>query len=116
MNPVSNCCRPSTSRTGRRSSSSRAWLASEKVFGDPLAAARRWQDAGAEWLHLVDLDAAFGRGSNADVIAGIVGRGWTWKRRAVRRDPRRRQPRAGARDRLPPGEHRHRGAGEAGVV
>ena len=45
---------------------------SEKVFGDPLAAARRWQDGGAEWLHLVDLDAAFGRGSNAEVIAGIT--------------------------------------------
>lgn len=45
---------------------------SEKVFGDPLAAARRWQDGGAEWLHLVDLDAAFGRGSNADVIARIT--------------------------------------------
>ncbi len=45
---------------------------SEKVFGDPLAAARRWQDAGASWLHLVDLDAAFGRGRNADVIAEIV--------------------------------------------
>jgi phosphoribosylanthranilate isomerase len=45
---------------------------SEKVFGDPLAAARRWQDAGAQWLHLVDLDAAFGRGSNAEVIAGIT--------------------------------------------
>ena len=45
---------------------------SEKVFGDPLAAARRWQDGGAQWLHLVDLDAAFGRGSNASVIAGIT--------------------------------------------
>ena len=45
---------------------------SEKVFGDPLAAARRWQDGGAEWIHLVDLDAAFGRGSNAEVIAGIT--------------------------------------------
>jgi 1-(5-phosphoribosyl)-5-[(5-phosphoribosylamino)methylideneamino] imidazole-4-carboxamide isomerase/N-(5''phosphoribosyl)anthranilate isomerase len=45
---------------------------SEKVFGDPLAAATRWQDAGAEWLHLVDLDAAFGRGSNADLLAGII--------------------------------------------
>lgn len=42
-----------------------------KAFGDPLAAAQRWQDAGASWLHLVDLDAAFGRGSNADVIAEI---------------------------------------------
>ncbi|PFG16749.1 1-(5-phosphoribosyl)-5-[(5-phosphoribosylamino)methylideneamino] imidazole-4-carboxamide isomerase [Propionicimonas paludicola] len=45
---------------------------SEKVFGDPLAAAKRWQDAGAEWLHLVDLDAAFGRGSNAELLAGII--------------------------------------------
>lgn len=44
---------------------------SEKTFGDPLAAAQRWQDAGAEWLHLVDLDAAFGRGSNAEIIAEI---------------------------------------------
>ena len=47
---------------------------SEKVFGDPLAAALRWQSAGAEWLHLVDLDAAFGRGSNAEVIASITAR------------------------------------------
>lgn len=45
---------------------------SEKVFGDPLAAARRWQDAGAEWIHLVDLDAAFGRGSNAELLASII--------------------------------------------
>ena len=45
---------------------------SEKVFGDPLAAAQRWQDAGAQWLHLVDLDAAFGRGSNAEIIAQIT--------------------------------------------
>ncbi|NYI69599.1 phosphoribosylanthranilate isomerase [Naumannella cuiyingiana] len=44
----------------------------EKVFGDPLAAARRWQDGGAEWIHLVDLDAAFGRGDNAEVIAEVV--------------------------------------------
>lgn len=46
---------------------------SEKVFGEPLAAALRWQEAGAQWLHLVDLDAAFGRGSNAEILAGIVG-------------------------------------------
>ncbi len=45
---------------------------SEKVFGDPLAAARRWQDDGAQWLHLVDLDAAFGRGRNAEILAEIV--------------------------------------------
>ncbi|MGO1974422.1 MAG: HisA/HisF-related TIM barrel protein, partial [Propionibacteriaceae bacterium] len=44
---------------------------SEKVFGDPLAAARRWQGGGAGWIHLVDLDAAFGRGDNAAVIAEV---------------------------------------------
>ncbi|MGC4153113.1 MAG: bifunctional 1-(5-phosphoribosyl)-5-((5-phosphoribosylamino)methylideneamino)imidazole-4-carboxamide isomerase/phosphoribosylanthranilate isomerase PriA [Propionicimonas sp.] len=47
---------------------------SEKVFGDPLAAALRWQEAGAEWIHLVDLDAAFGRGSNAGLLASMIGR------------------------------------------
>ena len=36
----------------------------ETSYGDPLAAARDWQQAGAEWIHLVDLDAAFRRGSN----------------------------------------------------
>ena len=46
---------------------------SERVYGDPVAAAMRWQDAGAEWLHLVDLDAAFGRGSNRELQAEIVG-------------------------------------------
>lgn len=43
-------------------------------YGDPWAAAKNWQDADAQWLHLVDLDAAFGRGSNYDVINDIVGR------------------------------------------
>src|SRR3954449_5444243 len=43
-------------------------------FGDPWEAALRWQEQGAEWIHLVDLDAAFGRGSNRDLIATIVGR------------------------------------------
>jgi 1-(5-phosphoribosyl)-5-[(5-phosphoribosylamino)methylideneamino] imidazole-4-carboxamide isomerase/N-(5'phosphoribosyl)anthranilate isomerase len=43
-------------------------------FGDPWEAAERWQDQGAEWLHLVDLDAAFGRGSNAALLAEIVDR------------------------------------------
>lgn len=45
---------------------------SEKVFGDPLQAARRWRDQGAEWIHLVDLDRAFGRGSNYEVLAQVV--------------------------------------------
>ncbi len=42
-------------------------------FGDPLDAALAWQEQGAEWLHLVDLDAAFGRGSNRELVDGIVG-------------------------------------------
>ncbi|MBZ4498014.1 MULTISPECIES: bifunctional 1-(5-phosphoribosyl)-5-((5-phosphoribosylamino)methylideneamino)imidazole-4-carboxamide isomerase/phosphoribosylanthranilate isomerase PriA [unclassified Dermacoccus] len=42
-------------------------------FGDPIAAAKAWQGAGAEWLHLVDLDAAFGRGTNRELLARIVG-------------------------------------------
>lgn len=46
---------------------------SEKKFGDPVEAALRWQDAGAEWIHLVDLDAAFGRGHNRELQAEIVG-------------------------------------------
>ena len=46
----------------------------QKEFGDPLSAAERWQAQGAEWIHLVDLDAAFGRGSNADLLADIIGR------------------------------------------
>lgn len=44
----------------------------QKEFGDPLAAAMRWQSDGAEWIHLVDLDAAFGRGSNAELLRGII--------------------------------------------
>src|SRR3954465_13136103 len=47
---------------------------SEKRFGNPVEAALRWQEAGAEWLHLVDLDAAFGRGENRALQAEIVGR------------------------------------------
>ncbi len=43
-------------------------------YGDPFEAAMRWQNAGARWLHLVDLDAAFGRGTNSDLITSIVGR------------------------------------------
>ncbi|GAA4189737.1 bifunctional 1-(5-phosphoribosyl)-5-((5-phosphoribosylamino)methylideneamino)imidazole-4-carboxamide isomerase/phosphoribosylanthranilate isomerase PriA [Microbispora amethystogenes] len=46
----------------------------ETSYGDPLAAALAWQEAGAEWIHLVDLDAAFGRGSNRELLASVVGR------------------------------------------
>ena len=47
---------------------------SETSYGDPLAAALAWQEAGAEWIHLVDLDAAFGRGSNRMLLADVVDR------------------------------------------
>lgn len=46
----------------------------ETGYGDPLEAALAWQRDGASWVHLVDLDAAFGTGSNAALLAGIVGR------------------------------------------
>jgi 1-(5-phosphoribosyl)-5-[(5-phosphoribosylamino)methylideneamino] imidazole-4-carboxamide isomerase/N-(5'phosphoribosyl)anthranilate isomerase len=45
---------------------------SETGYGDPLTAALDWQAGGAEWIHLVDLDAAFGRGSNAPLLAGVT--------------------------------------------
>lgn len=47
---------------------------SETSYGDPLEAALAWQSAGAPWVHLVDLDAAFGRGSNRELLASVVGR------------------------------------------
>ncbi|MEV6525544.1 bifunctional 1-(5-phosphoribosyl)-5-((5-phosphoribosylamino)methylideneamino)imidazole-4-carboxamide isomerase/phosphoribosylanthranilate isomerase PriA [Longispora sp. NPDC051575] len=46
----------------------------ETSYGDPLSAALDWQNQGAEWIHLVDLDAAFGRGSNAALLADVVAR------------------------------------------
>ena len=46
---------------------------SETAYGDPLEAALAWQRDGADWIHLVDLDAAFGRGSNAALLASVVG-------------------------------------------
>ena len=47
---------------------------SETSYGTPLEAALNWQQQGAEWVHLVDLDAAFGRGSNAELLREVVGR------------------------------------------
>jgi phosphoribosyl isomerase A len=44
----------------------------ETSYGDPLAAARAWQRDGAQWLHLVDLDAAFGRGNNRELLRKVV--------------------------------------------
>ena len=45
---------------------------SETDYGSPLEAAQTWIDAGAEWIHLVDLDAAFGRGDNRALIREVV--------------------------------------------
>ncbi|MEO8220061.1 MAG: bifunctional 1-(5-phosphoribosyl)-5-((5-phosphoribosylamino)methylideneamino)imidazole-4-carboxamide isomerase/phosphoribosylanthranilate isomerase PriA [Specibacter sp.] len=45
---------------------------SETGYGSPLDAALNWQNDGAEWVHLVDLDAAFGRGSNAHLLREMV--------------------------------------------
>ncbi len=44
----------------------------ETSYGDPLEAALTWQRDGAEWIHLVDLDAAFGRGDNRELLASVV--------------------------------------------
>jgi len=49
-------------------------LARESVYGSPLEVALDFQRSGAEWLHLVDLDAAFGRGENSALLAEVVGR------------------------------------------
>src|SRR5437763_9078735 len=47
---------------------------SETDYGDPLEAALTWQRDGAEWVHLVDLDAAFGRGDNRELLREVVRR------------------------------------------
>jgi 1-(5-phosphoribosyl)-5-[(5-phosphoribosylamino)methylideneamino] imidazole-4-carboxamide isomerase/N-(5'phosphoribosyl)anthranilate isomerase len=49
-------------------------LAAETAYGNPLEVALEFQSAGAEWLHLVDLDAAFGRGENTAQLAEVVGK------------------------------------------
>ena len=45
---------------------------SETSYGDPVDAALEWAKQGADWIHLVDLDAAFGRGSNASIIRKVI--------------------------------------------
>lgn len=49
-------------------------LSRETVYGNPLEVALEFQAAGAQWIHLVDLDAAFGRGNNAELLARVVGK------------------------------------------
>ncbi|MGH3979059.1 MAG: bifunctional 1-(5-phosphoribosyl)-5-((5-phosphoribosylamino)methylideneamino)imidazole-4-carboxamide isomerase/phosphoribosylanthranilate isomerase PriA [Pseudonocardiaceae bacterium] len=59
---------------GRTVRLTRGEAGTETSYGDPLSAALAWQAGGVEWIHLVDLDAAFGRGSNAELIADVVGK------------------------------------------
>ncbi|MBT0565212.1 bifunctional 1-(5-phosphoribosyl)-5-((5-phosphoribosylamino)methylideneamino)imidazole-4-carboxamide isomerase/phosphoribosylanthranilate isomerase PriA [Williamsia sp. CHRR-6] len=46
---------------------------SETSYGSPREAALAWQRDGAQWIHLVDLDAAFGRGDNRELLAAVIG-------------------------------------------
>ncbi len=48
-------------------------LSKESIYGEPLEVALEFQSAGAQWIHLVDLDAAFGRGDNSELLAKVVG-------------------------------------------
>ena len=58
---------------GRAVRLGRGEAGSEAAEGTPLDLARAWQSGGAQWAHLVDLDAAFGRGTNAELLAAVVG-------------------------------------------
>ena len=49
-------------------------LSAQTSYGSPLDAALDFQSSGAEWIHLVDLDAAFGTGENGELLAEVVGR------------------------------------------
>jgi phosphoribosylformimino-5-aminoimidazole carboxamide ribotide isomerase/phosphoribosylanthranilate isomerase len=49
-------------------------LSQESIYGSPLEVALDFEKSGAEWIHLVDLDAAFGRGENTALLAEVVGR------------------------------------------
>ena len=86
---------------------------SETAYGDPMDAAMAWVRDGAEWIHLVDLDAAFGRGSNAEELARVVravdDAGVKVELSGGIRDDASPRPRAGHR--LPAGQPRHRRAG-----
>ena len=44
----------------------------ETDYGSPVEAAQLFIDAGAEWIHLVDLDAAFSRGDNKEIIKSVI--------------------------------------------
>ena len=50
----------------------RGELSAETQYGEPLEAALAFQDAGADWIHLVDLDAAFGTGNNHEILREVI--------------------------------------------
>ena len=88
---------------------------SETTYGSPLTAALAWQSDGAEWIHLVDLDAAFGRGSNAAMLAEVVGTlDVKVEMSGGIRDDASLEAAPGHR--VHRGQYRHRRAGEARLV
>ncbi len=81
---------------------------SETDYGSPLEAARTWVESGAEWIHLVDLDAAFGTGNNRDQLRAHRQGAWRQGQyRNVRWRARRRIPRRSFGSRSRPCEHWH---------
>ena len=47
---------------------------SNESFGSPMDIASEWIASGAKWIHLVDLDAAYGKGENRKLISEVVSR------------------------------------------
>ena len=47
-------------------------ISDKTVYGSPVECALDFQKAGADWLHLVDLDAAFGVGNNAEIVLEVI--------------------------------------------
>ena len=112
MTHRSSCCPPSTSPTGRPCGWSRARPAPRRRTATRSTAALAWQDAGAEWIHLVDLDAAFGRGNNRELLAEVVGRlDVAVELSGGIRDDASLE--AALATGCGAGQHRHRGAGDA---
>ena len=98
-------------RRRRRGRAPRAGRRRESRRATATRATPRWPGSRTvrEWIHLVDLDAAFGRGSNRELLAEVVGDS-TSAVETVRRHPRRRLPERGPRHRLRAGQPRHRRA------
>jgi 1-(5-phosphoribosyl)-5-[(5-phosphoribosylamino)methylideneamino] imidazole-4-carboxamide isomerase/N-(5'phosphoribosyl)anthranilate isomerase len=47
-------------------------ISDKTVYGSPVECALDFQNSGADWLHLVDLDAAFGVGSNSEIVLEVI--------------------------------------------